>query len=316
MKILFIGYSNLFKKRIMPILERLPEITKVEVAKYDSQLWDFEYKKIKHFKGYNNYDEAFKFSNADIAYISSVNSDHFGSAKRAIERGFHTIVDKPATTSLVGLNILLELAKKKNVLLAESTVYTYHPNVIKIKNIFEEEKSQIKNINTIFSFPPLDPNNFRYNKELGGGAINDTGPYAASLGRFFFNEIPERVYCHKVISKNNLDIAYTLLMKYSENKTLNGYFGFTTEYTNEAFLLANNLSISIERIFTTPEDLLVPINIKSNNNIFVKYTRKENSFLMFFREILSAIQNKNYEKFRNDMYMDGKTLEMIRKPFN
>jgi len=317
MKILFIGYSNLFKKRILPILNDLPEITEIHIAKYKEQKWDKDYMDIwKINRLYDNYEEGFINSDANICYISSVNSNHFKSAKESIDRGFHTIIDKPATTTISELRILLALAKKKNILLAESVVYTYHPNMAEIKNIFDNRKSSITNIHAIFSFPPLDSNNFRYKKELGGGAINDTGPYAASIGRYFFNQLPQKVYCSKILNSNNLDIGYTLLIEYPNNKTLTGHFGFTTEYTNQASFLGDNLFVTINRIFTPPEDLLIPIEIKSDDKIYIRYTYKENAFYVFFKEILSAIKNKNYDRFRNDMYKDGQILDMIRKPFN
>jgi len=313
MKILFIGYSNLFKKRILPILNDLPEIKEVHIAKYKNQKWDTDYMPIhKIISLYDNYEEGFINSDANICYISSVNSDHFNSALNSIDRGFHTIIDKPATTKITELRILLKKAKKKNILLAESVIYTYHPNIIKIKNIFK--KSQIKHINAVFSFPPLDPNNFRYKKELGGGAINDTGPYAASIGRYFFNQLPQKVYCSKILNSNDLDIGYTLLIEYPNNKTLTGHFGFTTEYTNQASFLGDNLFVTTSRIFTPPEDLLIPIEIKSDDKIHIEYTYKENAFYIFFKEILSTIKKKNYDGFRNDMYIDGQILDMIRKP--
>ena len=318
MKILFIGYSNVFKKRILPILDKLPYITEVHIAKYKDQIWDNDHFEIKcQVKTFDSYEEDFYQSDADIAYISSVNSDHFKSAKIALEKGLHTIIDKPATLSLTDLETLLNISTKKNILLAESVVYTYHPKVKEIKNIFN--KKDLQHINVIFSFPPLDSNNFRYKEELGGGVINDTGPYAASIGRYFFNEIPKKIYCNIVNGGNEtfpIDICYTILMEYSSGRTLTGLFSFITEYVNMAQFLGKDLFISTDRIFSIPENSHNLMSIKTKDYTSIHYTEKGNSFLLFFEEVLSSIRYKNYKKFENDMYMDGQILNMIRSRKN
>ncbi len=51
--------------------------------------------------------------------------------------------------------------------------------------IMANENQIPTHITVDFSFPPLDPENFRYKKDLGGGALNDLGPYAVSAGRVF-----------------------------------------------------------------------------------------------------------------------------------
>jgi NDP-hexose-3-ketoreductase len=317
MKILIIGYSNLFKNRIIPILYRFPIIKEVHVAKFEEQKWDDcidnineRYKVVK----YNNYDDAFKSADVDLTYVSSVNSDHFKSAKASLSRGLHTIIDKPATLNLSELNTLLKISRSKNLLLAESTVYLYHPQFEEMKNIFCEKYSHINAINAIFSFPLLK-NNFRYKKELGGGAINDTGSYVASLARYFFNEIPKSIYCSKIMDeeKSGLELAYTILMEFSKNRNLMGHFGFLTEYVNQINLLGPHLFISADRVFTIPEDKSQKLKVRADDKEYSVEIVARNNFLIFFKEIFSALENKDYEKFRKDMYMDGLILDKIRK---
>jgi hypothetical protein len=314
MKILIIGYSNLFKNRIIPILDRLPIIKEIHVAKFEEQKWDECIDSInKRVFKYDNYDDALKSADVDLAYISSVNSDHFKSAKASLNRDLHTIIDKPATLKLSELNTLLKISESKNLLLAESTVYLYHPQFEEMKSIFCEKYSHVNVVNAIFSFPILK-NDFRYKKELGGGAINDTGSYAASLARYFFKEVPKSIYCSKIMDEeSSLELAYTILMEFSKNRSLLGHFGFLTEYVNQINLLGPHLFISADRVFTIPENKSQRLNIKTDNKEYVVEVTARNNFLTFFKEIFSALENKNYEKFRKDMYMDGLILDKIRK---
>ncbi len=306
MKILFIGNSNLVRKRIIPILSKIPDISSFTIAKY--------------FGSYDNYGEEINKSDADIAYISSVNSDHFQSTLKALQAGMHVIIDKPATLNFKELKILTNLAKNKSLLISESTVYLYHPKLQNIKSIFESNNDKISSINAIFKFPPMNTDNFRYKKELGGGAINDLGPYAVSLGRFFYDEFPKNISIERELNKNKLDIGFTVKFLYKNNKSVIGYFGFNNEdYINFVKFKGKHVELSSNRIFTIPENeetlLNYSIQDKKYSYTFNEYSfngSSGNSFEIFFKEVFKAIKDKNYYKFAQDMLIDGKILDNLR----
>src|ERR1035437_6550090 len=121
MKILFIGYSNVLKKRILPILEKLEFIDSISIAKFENQVWDDFYKSVsKPIELFDNYDEAIFKSKASIAYITTTNNSHFTWAKATLGAGMHTIIDKPATISLFETKELLQIARNNDLLLSES----------------------------------------------------------------------------------------------------------------------------------------------------------------------------------------------------
>ncbi len=162
MELLIIGYSNLFKNRILPIIDELDFIKSVSIAKYSKQTWDDTYKIInKPVTLYDNFENALDNFNGKLAYISTTNQSHYEWAKKTLERGIHTIVDKPATIYLEETEELLKIAKNKNVLLSESTVYLYHPQFRLITDYLNENKLYPTQITFQFSFPPLNKDNFR-----------------------------------------------------------------------------------------------------------------------------------------------------------
>jgi hypothetical protein len=316
MKILFLGYSKLFKNRLIPVLNQLTEITEIHIAKFKNQEWDNEYKKLNLTPIlYDSYQDALKKAKIDICYISSVNSSHYDLAKASLLRGWHTIVDKPITINKEELEDLIERSDRlgqQPCLLAESLVYIYHPQFQKIKEILTENNAKIKTINVLFSIPPLDKNNFRYNKELGGGVINDMGPYAVSIGRYFFNEKPNDVICKIGECVNDVDISFDVILKYSNNKSVIGHFGFNTEYINSMIILGDNIKILIDPVFTIPDHINALIKYQIKNSDHIEITDKCNNFYLFFKDIFNAINNKDLNKFKNIMMTDCKTLELLR----
>lgn len=318
MKILFIGYSNVLKNRILPILERLEFIHSINIAKFEHQAWDDSYKSVsKPIELFDNYEDALCRSKASIAYITTTNNSHFKWAKATLNAGMHTIIDKPATISLFETEELLQIARNNQLLLSESTVYTYHPQLSFLKNIIEQNNSEPKLLTVHFSFPPMDRNNFRYCKELGGGAFLDTSPYAVSIGRYFFNAPPEQCYyVENSTLEDGLNTSYSLLLKYSNGRALIGHFGFNTEYVNRLNILGDKICIDIDRIFTIPDLMTNQIKIRVNNQPHEITAPSGNAFELYLTEIEQCLKSKTYSHLYNDMYMDSYSRELINNNKN
>jgi len=310
--ILFLGYSNLLKTRILPILGSL-NIPLISIAKFKEQEWDNEYKKYNaDITLYDNYENVLNHFEGNIIYISTVNSTHYQYALMGLEKGFNVIIDKPATMQLKEAIHLISTARQKKLLLSESTVYLMHPQFSLINSIFSENNDEPKLITALFSMPPFKSDNFRYKKELGGGAILDTSPYAVSLGRYFFKETPIDAKC--VINermKNDLEISYSLLLLYNKGKSLIGYFGFNTEYINQLLLMGIETNVMINRAYTIPEDMENVIHISHKNKITEKKAAKGNNFYLYIKNFLEILETGNYENSYSELLADAQAREMI-----
>ena len=310
--ILFLGYSNLLKTRILPIMESL-DIQSVSIAKFSEQKWDDELKKYKFsISLYDNYEDALNHFRGNVVYISTVNSAHYQYALLSLEKGFNVIIDKPATLHLNEAIHLTDLAKKKNLLLNEATVYLMHPQFSLIDEVFVENNDSPKLITAHFSMPPFKPDNFRYRKESGGGAILDTAPYAVSLGRHFFNKLPIYVQC--IVNErgnDGLDIEYSLIMSYTTGKCLIGHFGFNTEYINQLIIFGSQTNVSLNRVFTIPEYLENTIHITHKNTTSEKYSKAGNNFQLYLEKYFNALNAGYHDDFYADLLYDAQVKEMI-----
>jgi len=310
--ILFLGYSNLLKTRILPILKTL-NIQSLSIAKYSEQKWDDELKKYSFtITLYDDYEDALCNFKGNIVYVSTVNSSHYKYALLSLEKGFNVIIDKPATIKLEESVHLITIAKEKGLLISEATVYLEHPQFSLINEIFSENADFPKLITAHFSMPPFKNDNFRYKKELGGGAILDTAPYAVSLGRYFFKKLPLYVQCTvNERADDGLETEYSLLMAYSNGKCLIGHFGFNTEYINQLMIMGNRTNILLNRVFTIPEDLENIIYITHKNVSSEKKSEKGNNFQLYMEKYLNTLNVGNYKVFYSDLLADAQAREMI-----
>ena len=309
---MFLGYSNLVKGRILPILSKAG-FTEVSIAKYEGQPWDDDYKKCGlPVTCYDSYEEGLFHFKGDLVYVSTVNSTHVTYAEKSLKAGFNTIVDKPATTTFQEAQELVEIAKSKGLLVGESTVYLVHPQLETIKKIYANNGDAPKMLTVHFSMPPFKPDNFRYQKSLGGGAIMDTAPYAVSIARFFLGNEPKKISCVvNEYQEDGLVIEYSLLMQYSGGKSMIGHFGFNTEYINQLFLMGTRTNVTVNRIFTIPDSMENELVVNHLNETATVNTLAGNNFELYLAGVLQILKSGNYEKAYNDMLSDAKVKQMI-----
>ncbi len=304
MRILIIGNSNIFKKKIYFALRKFKKI-KIELAsrkKIPEQ--------IKIDKKYRSYDEAINATKAKIVYISLINSRHFKWALKSLNNNKHVIVDKPLTADFKDAKKLLNLAKKKKLLLTESIVFHYHnqfKNIISKINLRKKTK-----INAKFHIPKLEKKNYRNFQKYGGGCYQDMSPYASYLIYIFLKNKNYLLSKHHVKNKNGLVNSFFIAAK-NKNITLNASFSFNSTYQNEIQIFNDSKKYSIGYAFSPPVNKPLTVEIFD----FIKKKKykvnfiKQNIFHAYFKEIFKLIRAKKYHNFYNEIEDIAKIKEKI-----
>ena len=311
MKLLLIGYSRIAQKRVLPALAE-GGISGVDVA---SRTRAAEVALPEGIAGrvYGDYETALGESDADLVYVSTVNATHAEWAEKALQHGFHVVVDKPACTSLSDTQRLLDLAQQQNRCLAESTVYGYHPQIEAARQAFVEADSRPIKITATFSFPPLPADNFRYRAAFDGGALWDLGPYAVTPGRLFFSVEPEEVVCRITERGDEVEMAFSVLATYAGGRSMVGHFGFNTGYRNRLDILGPHVTVTIDRAFTTPPDLANELHINQRNQPKVVAVPPADQFALFLRAVVAAIETGQHGPLAEDMLADARALHRLRQ---
>ena len=304
MRILIIGNSSIFKKKIYFALKKFKKI-KIELAsrKKISQ-------QIKINKKYSSYNQAINSTKAKIVYISLINSEHFKWALKSLNNNKHVIVDKPLTVNFKDTKKLLNLAKKKKLLLAESIVFQYHnqfKNIISKVNL----RKRIK-INAKFHIPELKKKNYRNFQKYGGGCFQDMSPYASYLIYVFFKNKNYLLSKHYIKNKKGLVNSFFIKAK-NKNITLNASFSFDSTYQNEIQIVNGNKKYYIRYVFSPPinQSLTVEIFDLIKKKKYIINFIKQNIFYTYFQKIFKIIRAKKYHHFYNEIKYIAKIKEKI-----
>ncbi len=313
MEVLTFGVSRIVVKRVLPALVGLSKVRRIHLASrrdIDPAIVPAK-KRGQVFRGY---EEGLARCSGGIAYVSLPNSLHEEWVGKALEAGWHVVVDKPAFTTPGVAARMVALAQRRRLCLAEASVWNYHPQIEAIRHAFAEAGESPVRIVATFSFPPLSRSDFRYAADMGGGSLFDLGPYAVSCGRVFFSSPPSNFACrtHGLHEAGGVDIAFSVLASYAGGESLVGHFGFTTEYRNSLTVLGAGLWVEIDRAFTVPPDLIVTLRFRRRNQESCVQIPAADSFQAFLQDVIEGIELGKWQRFTDALEVDAGGLERLR----
>lgn len=251
----------------------------------------------------NDYFEALTDLDAQGVYISTPNSTHYELAKFALSSGKHVIVEKTMALEMEQVEELNAIASKNSLVLMETFQYRFHSQHNYFMGELDSWLSEgVVRIDVSFGIPPFDdPNNIRYNRALGGGALFDLGAYCANL----VSEITKQsdrweLKYHRKVARQDLTNRGHGLFEVFENVPVFFNYGFENNYTNSVSVATKLRTTSFNRYFTAPADQTQKVNIRSNQSLEV-INFSDDQFANMFRTFRNA-SSANGDPLRMSLY--------------
>jgi NDP-hexose-3-ketoreductase len=310
MKVLLLGYSDIAVRRVLPAL-RSAGVEQLEVASTSATTVSWPGASVP--RQYDSYESALATSDAVLVYVSTVNSAHASCALRALQRGFHVVVDKPAFLTARDAHEAAALAAASGRCLAEATVYDYHPRMVRALQTFAEAGSRPTHILAAFSFPPLPQANFRTRAELGGGILYDLGPYAISIGHRCFGAPAQEIIGRVLTTNGEVDTGFSMLAIYPDGRSVVGSFSCTTGYINRVDIAGPGIVVSLDRIFSPPATATTTIALRQHDAVTTIEIPPADSFELFFRDLIQAIADGRHARFTDRLLQDAEQLDRLRQ---
>lgn len=168
-------------------------------------------------KVYDAIDDLFTDDAVDVIYITTPHNTHYPFMKRALENGKHLLVEKSVTLNSRELEEMIDLAAKKNLVLAEAMTIWHMPLYKNLwRRISNGDFGKVQMLTLNFgSFKEYDMHNRFFNMNLAGGALLDIGVYALSIVRSFMDEKPTEILSQWKPSPTGSDEMATILLKNS-----------------------------------------------------------------------------------------------------
>ena len=272
---------------------------------------------------FGNYNDVIEDKNVDIIYISTPNALHAKFAKKALENGKHVYVEKSAFANYKITKQIIKIAQKNETRIMEGFMFRYHPQHNQVNKLIKNNMiGKIKLFSGSFGFPKFPKNNIRYNKELGGGFLNDAGCYPISAARMIFRDEPISVTAKMINDKKfGVDIEGASIMQFKGGKMATITYGHERYYQSSYSVWGSNGIIILERAYSIPYDFKAKIQCNFSNGVKWEDRKQKEIFLKpsnhfknmiedFCKEIIKGKKSK--KDFESEIINQGRVMQAHR----
>jgi len=260
-----IGCSKIAKKSVIPAILK-SEFAELEIIGSRTSEKAKEFSNEFNCKKNGTYDDVISDDSINAIYISTPIGTHEELAIKAASAGKHVYCEKSSTDSFTSAKKMVECSKNNHVRIMEGFMFRFHPQHQKVKELINNNKiGKLDSFNGSFGFPSFPEGDIRYNKELGGGFLNDSGCYPICASRMIFDGEPVSVFYQSYNDlKNDVDVKGTSILSYKNNKTASITYANGNYYQAKYEVWGSDGIISLDRAYSVPSDFITKINLQYN----------------------------------------------------
>lgn len=325
--------SEIAFRRFMPSVTKIAEVEYVGVAVANEEEWfgkicqsnnlqilDGELEKAKRFQElyggriYTSYGDLLSDQAVDAVYIPLPPALHYRWAKKALENKKHVFVEKPSTAAYEDTLDLVNLASSNGLALHENYMFNFHSQIDYIEN--EMQKGTVGNVRLFriaFGFPFRGKNDFRYNRQLGGGALLDCGGYTIKLAtRLLGGNVQMHAKQLNYVDGFDVDIFGCATLSNEEGLCAQISFGMDNSYKCELEVWGSTGRIYTNRILTAPAGFNPTVMIQSGNEERTVVLDADDTFEKSIRYFIACISDPETRKASYDsMLLQQRLVEQF-----
>ena len=201
-----LGAANITPMALIKPASQINNIEVVGIAARDTKRAEAFAKKYNIPNLYSSYEALIHSDSVDAIYNPLPNSHHAYWSMRALKAGKHVLCEKPIASNSKEAIEMQQVAEEENKILMEAFHWRYHPLAKRLISLVQEKTiGTIQNIEASFCIPLPFWNDIRYNIDLAGGALMDTGCYTISIVRHVMQEEPKVLSAQAKTVRGDID---------------------------------------------------------------------------------------------------------------
>ena len=172
-----LGSARISEPALIEPAASVPEVTVAAVAARDKSRADAFALRHGISAAYESYEELLADPDIDAIYNPLPNSLHGPWTLRAIAAGKHVLCEKPFASDSGEAARVAAAAAASGLVVMEAMHYRYHPLTRRLSELVTQ-LGPVQHLQCWTSFAIADPDDIRYDFDVGGGALMDGGCYA------------------------------------------------------------------------------------------------------------------------------------------
>ena len=295
MKLGILGTSDIALRRFLPALSKQKYFVYAGVATRGISSPKAEQFK-QQFGGdvYVSYAELLADDSIGAVYIPLPPALHYEWAKKALLAGKHVLLEKPFCTNIKDTEKLLNLAEQRHLAVHENYMFLYHSQLAEIRKMLAAgELGEIRLMRMAFGFPKRGEADFRYNKELGGGALLDCGGYPVRLALELLGSGAEVVQASLIQPLGyEVDLYGSAVLQNENGVNAQIAFGMDSAYKCELEIWGSEAALLASRIFTAGADYAPEVVVKTSSDEKKIQLEADDQFLHSIERFAEKIEDR------------------------
>ena len=292
------GCASIAERLVVPAIKQIPAIELVAIASRDAEK-AVKYAAMFGCEAVCGYEELLRRQDIHAIYMPLPTGLHFSWAMKALDAGKHVFLEKSLASNYSQARKLIAKAKKKQLLIKENYMFEYHAQQAIVRNLIRTRLGVVRIFRASFGFPPLEPANFRYDPQLGGGALLDAGGYVLKAGSVFFP-----THTAQVLSANlnyggcMVDIAGSAMLSLNladESISSQIAFGFDHHYQCKIEVWGSSGILTTNRTFTAGPGFVPKVQLESAHGTELISLPSDNHFIRILEHFVKVVNEQRYD---------------------
>ncbi|MCB9334555.1 MAG: Gfo/Idh/MocA family oxidoreductase [Flavobacteriales bacterium] len=304
--------ANIAKRSVIPAILSIPEYELVAIASRTEEKAN-EYGQLFNCEAIVGYQELIDRADINCIYMPLPTGLHEEWVIKCLDAGKHILIEKSLAMNFESAKKMVQKAKDKGLLIMENFMFLYHGQHQFVKRLIKEGKiGELRCFRSSFGFPPLPNDNFRYDKELGGGSLLDAAAYTLRASQLFLgNDISVEAASLNYINQE-VDIYGGAYLKGTNGSFSELAFGFDNFYQCNYEIWGSKGKITAHRAFTPGADFKPIITLEQQGEVFNYEVDAENHFINILNEFKRCINENDRENKYIEILNQARLIQELR----
>ena len=259
------GCSSFAMRAMLPAIAEASGVELVGIASRDIEKATAA-TKVFGGRAHANYAALLSDGDVDAVYMPLPTGLHDEWVHKALDAGKHLLAEKSLAGSLASASRMIQSARQKGLLVLENFLFPRHSQFAWVKEqLAAGAIGQVRFIRAAFTIPPLPADNFRYNRELGGGALLDVGAYMVKSVTALLGHDIELLAATVDSSQSSVDLSGSATFRAPSGVVAQTLWSFDTAYQCTWEFIGSEGRIFCERSLTPPPGFEPPVRVERGN---------------------------------------------------
>ena len=252
----------------------------------------------------------------DLVYVPLPTGLHVEWVAKCLHAGKHVLCEKSLAGTLQEVEALVAIARQKGLLLVENFQFRFHSQHKAIQAILASgELGEIRCFRSSFGFPPFqDPNNIRYSKALGGGALLDAGAYTLkSISVVLGEGYRVKAATRWQPADSEVDLGGGVYLENDAGVTVEVAFGFDHFYQCNYEIWGSRGHLIAKRAFTAPPGFAPEVVLHTAAGVEPMKLLPDDHFANMLTHCAISVETQSFEAEYRDCLTQSDLIQQARE---